>query len=475
MSNHFYILIHLLNVLDERIKNAMKKLGLHELTLPQQKAIPEILNGSHCLLIAPTGMGKTEAALLPVFHQFLNSRASNGIKILYVTPLRALNRDMLQRTLQWGKELHIKIAVRHGDTPKQERQRQASKPPDMLITTPETLQILLAGKKLRKALKSVRWLIIDEIHELASNERGMQLAIALERLKEIAGNFQRIGLSATIGNAKEVAKFLGGAEEVKIINVFMEKAMRIDVEYAEDMEVAIEKIEKELKKHESTLIFVNTRDTAELLGAKLIERKNSIEVHHGSLSREARVEAEEKFKNGKIKGLICTSSLELGIDIGRADFIIQFNSPRQVARIIQRVGRSGHRIGKVAKGKIIVSGSIEEYGEACVIAERALENKIEDIKIRKNDLSVLANQIAAMANEYGEIEAKKIYGIVRRAYPYQNLPYDVFIRVIEELKKNGVIWIENELIKKRKKATFYFIENISMIPDERSIDVIDVT
>lgn len=462
-------------MLDERIKNAMKKLGLHELTLPQQKAIPEILNGSHCLLIAPTGMGKTEAALLPVFHQFLNSRASNGIKILYVTPLRALNRDMLQRTLQWGKELHIKIAVRHGDTPKQERQRQASKPPDMLITTPETLQILLAGKKLRKALKSVRWLIIDEIHELASNERGMQLAIALERLKEIAGNFQRIGLSATIGNAKEVAKFLGGVEEVKIINVFMEKAMKIDVEYAEDMEVAIEKIEKELKKHESTLIFVNTRDTAELLGAKLIERKNSIEVHHGSLSREARVEAEEKFKNGKIKGLICTSSLELGIDIGRADFIIQFNSPRQVARIIQRVGRSGHRIGKVAKGKIIVSGSVEEYGEACVIARRALENKIEDIKIRKNDLSVLANQIAAMANEYGEIEAKKIYGIVRRAYPYQNLSYDVFIRVIEELKKNGVIWIENELIKKRKKATFYFIENISMIPDERSIDVIDVT
>ncbi len=462
-------------MLDERIKNAMKKFGLQELTLPQQKAIPEILKGKHCLLIAPTGMGKTEAALLPVFHQFLNSSDGKGIKILYITPLRALNRDMLHRTLQWGKELRIKIAVRHGDTPKHERRMQSIKPPDMLITTPETLQILLAGKRLRNALKNVRWLIVDEIHELASSERGIQFSIAMERLEELSKNFQRIGLSATIGNAAEVAKFLSGGREVSVVNVFMEKSMEIDVEYADDIEEAIEKIESELKKHESTLIFVNTRDTAELLGAKLIERKNRIEVHHGSLSKEARIEAEEKFKNGKIKGLICTSSLELGIDIGRADYIIQFNSPRQVTRIVQRVGRSGHRIGRIAKGKIIACGSMEEYAESLVIAEKALKNEIEEIEIRKNNLAVLANQIAAIANEYGEIDVQKAYEIVRRAYPFHTLSKETFMKVVEELKRNRVIWVENEKIKKKKRATFYFIDNISMIPDEKSMDVIDVT
>ena len=462
-------------MLDERIKKAMKKFGLLELTPPQQKAIPEIIKGKHCLLIAPTGMGKTEAALLPVFHQFLNSPSREGIKILYITPLRALNRDMLHRTLQWGKELHIKIAVRHGDTPKHERRMQSIKPPDMLITTPETLQILLTGKRLRNALKNVRWLIVDEIHELASSERGIQFSIAMERLEELSKNFQRIGLSATIGNANEVAKFLSGGREVSVINVFMEKSMEIDVEYTDGIEEAIEKIESELKKHESTLIFVNTRDTAELLGAKLIERKNRIEVHHGSLSKEARIEAEEKFKNGIIKGLICTSSLELGIDIGRADYIIQFNSPRQVTRIVQRIGRSGHRIGRVAKGKIIACGSTEEYAESLIIAEKALKNEIEEIKIRKNNLAVLANQIAAIANEYGEINAQKVYEIVRRAYPFHALSRETFMKVVEELKRNRVIWLENEKIKKKKRATFYFIDNISMIPDEKSIDVIDVT
>ena len=236
-------------MLDERIKKAMKKFGLLELTPPQQKAIPEIIKGKHCLLIAPTGMGKTEAALLPVFHQFLNSPSREGIKILYITPLRALNRDMLHRTLQWGKELHIKIAVRHGDTPKHERRMQSIKPPDMLITTPETLQILLTGKRLRNALKNVRWLIVDEIHELASSERGIQFSIAMERLEELSKNFQRIGLSATIGNANEVAKFLSGGREVSVINVFMEKSMEIDVEYTDGIEEAIEKIESELKKH----------------------------------------------------------------------------------------------------------------------------------------------------------------------------------------------------------------------------------
>jgi len=477
-------------VLHPKIKAVMKQVGIDKLTTPQLKAIPEILKGENCLIIAPTGMGKTEAALIPVFHLFLSQEKKEGLNILYITPLRALNRDLLQRTFLWGKELNIKIAVRHGDTPEKERRRQAKHPPNMLITTPETLQILLIGKKLRETLRNVKWVIVDEIHELVDNERGYQLAVALERLYELAGDFQRIGLSATVGNPEEVARFLAGKRKVRIINAMQEKKMEIDVERPKvkksDIEIAkklqldlissalLRRLKEIIEEHTATLFFVNTRDTAEILAARLREINANVEVHHGSLSREARIEAEEKFKKGEIKALICTSSLELGIDIGHADFVLQYNSPRQVTRIIQRVGRSGHRVGKVAKGKIIAINP-EEYAEAVVIARKALKNEIEKIKVRKNPLAVLANQIISMAVEYKSIEAEKIFEIVKRAYPFEELSWQKFNEVLQELFEQKVIWIENGKVERKKKSTLYFIDNISMIPDEKSYDVIDIS
>lgn len=467
--------------------DALKKAGIKDLTLPQRKSIPVILSKKNCLIIAPTGMGKTEAALLPIFHLFLNEE-SEPISILYITPLRALNRDLLQRTFFWGKELGIRIAVRHGDTTVKERRKQAIKPPDMLITTPETLQILLVGKKLRKSLKNIRWVVVDEIHELAESERGAQLTVALERLKEIAGSYQRIGLSATVGRPSEIARFLG--REVEIIDAMEEKKMEIEVEYVEeskkDEEIAkklgiekksaalIRRMGEIIKENKATLLFVNTRDAAELLAALLKEAGASIEVHHGSLSKEVRVEAEENFKNGKIKALICTSSLELGIDIGHADFVLQYNSPRQVTRLVQRVGRSGHRVGKVAKGKILTA-NIEEFAEALIIAKKAMERKIEEVNIRKNPLSVLTNQIVSIVVEYGSIDLDKAYEIIRRAYPFNELNKKKFIEVVQQLKKLGIIWLEGSKINRKRKSTFYFIENISMIPDEKSYDVIDIS
>lgn len=194
-------------MLDKRIRKALSESGFKKPTEIQNKAIPRILDGKDVLVIAPTGSGKTEAVLMPVFHQFLQSRGA-GISILYITPLRALNRDMMERLEGWGRTLDMDIQVRHGDTTQYQRRRQALSPPDMLITTPETLQAILPAKRMREHLRNVRWVIVDEIHELAASKRGSQLNVGLARLALIAPKFQRIGLSATVGNPEIVAGFL---------------------------------------------------------------------------------------------------------------------------------------------------------------------------------------------------------------------------------------------------------------------------
>ncbi len=435
-------------------------------------------------------MGKTEAALLPLFHLFLE-QPGEGIRILYITPLRALNRDMFERTFEWGKKLDIDIALRHGDTSQGERRRQSRKPPGMLITTPETLQILFMGSRLRTHLKNVRHVIIDEIHELANNERGAQLSVCLERLAEVAGDFQRIGLSATIGSPNIVANFLmGQGRNCKIIEVNYEKEMNIKVTFStpqkKDCDVAkklfidpesatpIRKTKEIIEKHSSTLVFVNTRDMGEILASRLFRLNTQVGIHHGSLSKNARIEAEHRFKMGKTKALICTSSMELGIDVGKTDFVIQYNSPRQVTRLVQRIGRSGHSIGKVSKGAIIATNP-EDFAEAIVIAKRALHGKLEEICIRKNPVTVLANQIISIAVEYTKISDTDMYEIITRAYPFWELPRKKFNELVIQLHQQGTIWYQQGIIRRKKKSMKYFLDNISMIPDEKNINVFDST
>src|SRR5208337_456244 len=448
------------------------KRGFTALSDAQKQAIPLIRDGNNVVLIAPTGTGKTESAMFPVFDRLLSLPAGGGIKALYITPLRSLNRDILSRMQWWCSELGLRAGVRHGDTPLSERRKQALSPPDLLITTPETLQALFMGKRLRKHLANVKYVIIDEIHELAGSKRGAQLSVALERLVVRAGEFQRIGLSATVGNPEDVARFLCGARKFSVVQVPVAKHLEIAVKFVgDDFQHQVRELSKALQRDGSTLVFVNTRVTAEALGHALFER-GDVEVHHGSLSKEVRIDAEERFKRGEIRTLICTSSMELGIDIGRVDHVIQFGSPREVARLVQRVGRAGHQLNTISRGTILATG-FDDLLESLVIARRAQANEIEPVVPDVNAADVLANQIAAMAVEYGEIERSRIRTIVERTSLFANSG-TLLDDVCTQLEEHRLIRIDGSRIITTARARRYLSGNLSMIHDERKIPVFDM-
>jgi ATP-dependent Lhr-like helicase len=461
----------------------------------QKLAIPKVLDGINLLLIAPTGSGKTEAVVLPLFQMLLDmgEEGRRGIRLLYITPLRALNRDMLRRMDIIKEKLGLTVGVRHGDTPQVERTRQSKDPPQMLITTPETFQLLLLGRNLRKGLERVRWVVIDEIHELAEDERGAQLSVALERLSKVTKrDFQRIGLSATVGSPEEFAKFLsGGGKEAEIVMPPMAKRMKITVH---SIPGATEKpgegtgasgivvntrllslCRSLIESHTSTLFFVNTRDTAEWLAASFrsLDETFPIGIHHGSLSKEVRVQMEDDFKGGMLKCLICTSSLELGIDVGSADYVIQYNSPRQVTRLVQRVGRAGHRLDRLSEG-IILSANPDELLESAVIAKNAMRGKYEETRVRKKPLAVLANQAVAFTMAEGEVGIGDMHRTVAGAHPFRDLTAGELEKVVRTLADLREVRFDGAIVGRGRAAMEYFYDNISMIPDEKNYMVRDV-
>jgi ATP-dependent Lhr-like helicase len=481
------------------VRRLVEQKGFSKPTEPQEKTIPKILDGKNVLLISPTATGKTEAAFLPVLSMLLKEPKTPGIKVLYITPLRALNRDLLERLQWWCNSLDIKLAVRHGDTETKERTRQSRSPPDILITTPETLQAILSGWILRQHLQSLRWVIIDEVHELADSKRGSQLSLALERIRSLIGkDFQMIGLSATIGSPEKVAQFLvGNKRPVEIIRVPVAKMVKLQVIYPkpseEDVRFAakiythpevaarLRIIRDYMSKRKSVLLFTNTRSISEVLASrfKVWDIDFPISIHHGSLAKVSRIAAETGFKRGELKGLIATSSLELGIDVGRIDLVIQYMSPRQVTRLIQRVGRAGHTYGQVAEGVIIGMDS-DDTLEALVIARRALIEELEPVEIPDKPYDVLVHQIAGLMLKSRRLEFNDVLEIARNAAPFENLTLDdvgkAFKYMHERFPRLAWVSFEDQVALKpqRSKALFeYYFDNLSMIPEEKQFLVID--
>ncbi len=477
--------------LGEEVRTALSERGFSTPTAPQRKALEPLAAGENALVIAPTGTGKTEAAMLPVFDSISDAEDRFGVSALYVTPLRALNRDMRERLDWWGEKLGVEVDVRHGDTSDYRRQQQATDPPDVLVTTPETVQAMLTGSKLREGLADLEHVIVDEVHELASSKRGAQLAVGLERLREIAGPFQRIGLSATVGDPDAVGAFLTGNRNCTVREV--DAGSRLDLRVVtpeitdDDERLASELVtEPEMASHvraiteiveenDSTLIFVNTRQTAEALGSRFKAIDANIGVHHGSLSREARVDVEDQFKAGDLDGLLCTSSMELGIDVGRVDHVVQYASPREVSRLLQRVGRAGHRSDRTSRGTVIAT-SPDDALEALAIVDRARDGDVEPAEIHAGSLDTLANQIAGLTMGHGEIGARRAYEICTRAAPFDDTPKETFREVMRELGSNRILWLDEDADRLEKSGGTwqYVYANLSMIPDEATYEVHDV-
>jgi len=466
-------------LLNPELQKIVKK-RFKEPTMPQKIAIKPILEGKNILLIAATGTGKTESCLLPLFSNILDKK-SEPISVLYITPLRALNRDMLGRVLWWCNELGIEASVRHGDTTQYERHLQVEFPPQLLITTPETLQAILPGKRIREHLKNVKYVVVDEVHELVDSKRGVQLAVALERLRELCGDFQVVGLSATVGSPEQVAKFICPNKQIEVLKVVSPKAMQIDVVspkpepkdkvtaerifVSPETAARIRAMMDYITNARSVLAFTNTREFAEILSSRIktLDGKFPIGVHHSSLSKDVRIKTEKEFKGEKVKSVICTSSLQLGIDIGAIDLVLQYQSPRQVSQAIQRVGRSGHELERISKGVIITTDE-DDIFESAVIARKALREELEPIRFHDNSYDVLAHQIVGLTMDLWNIELEKAYQIIKRSYPFRNLQYAEFLEVCKQLQQLGLVFL-NGGIKKKTVGLQYYFENLSTIPD----------
>ncbi len=469
--------------LEEHTLNYMKKIGWNELTPIQKKAIPVILRKRNSLLIAPTGSGKTEAIIIPLFILLaIRKPQKKGVRALYVTPLRALNRDIFRRLIKYAEDIGLTADIRHGDTSQYIRQKMVEKPPNILITTPETFAIVLSSRKMQENLRTLEWIVVDELHELIGNERGAHLSVSMERAEQLAEErIVRVGLSATLGNVKEAGHYLAG--KYRKVAVLIDQSARgsnIDLNYVDGTLLdltnhIINYIRQKVGKEKSIILFANTRDEAEYLGALLKAKSPSIpvEVHHGSLSREIREYTENKLRDGTAGMVVSTSSLELGLDIGKVDLVIQVGSSRQAIKLIQRVGRSRHKVGETALG-LIVTNSLDDELEALALINRIQRKSYEKSVIQEGALDVLAHHLAGMVIDNRRLNTIDALSLFKMAYPFRNIDYGQVKRCFELLDNQRVLRYYDEVGRIRGASTYrYYYSNVSTIPDIQQINVID--
>ena len=478
-----------------------------EPTEPQRRAWPLIQGGRNALIAAPTGSGKTFAAFLAaidsLLRQGLDGTLGDETQVVYVSPLKALSNDVqknlaeplaeIRRTLEalCLPDVDIRTLVRTGDTPAPERQQMVKRPPHVLVTTPESLYLILTSERARDMLRTVRTVIVDEIHAVARDKRGSHLALSLERLEHLAGRrLQRVGLSATQKPIEDIAAFLAGTRhptpDTCIIDAGHARSLDLAIEIpsspleavmaAEVWDEIYERLVQLIGEHRTTLVFVNTRRLAERLTLHLSERLGADQVtsHHGSLSKEKRLDAETRLKEGKLKALVATASLELGIDIGAVDLVCQIGSTRSIATLLQRVGRSGHHLAAVPKGRLFPL-SRDELLECAALVRATHERKLDRLVIPEHPLDILAQQIVAAAAG-DEWEEDRLYELVRGAHPYRELTrkdFDDVVRMLAEgfttrrgrrgayLHHDGV----NRRVRARRGARLAALTSGGAIPD----------
>ncbi len=481
-------------------------------TPAQELGWPAIAGGGHVLIQAPTGSGKTLAAFLIGIDR-LNASPGEGLRLLYVSPLKALNYD-IERNLRSplaGLASELSVGVRTGDTPADERRRMQKTPPDILITTPESLFLLLTSQA-RETLRGIETVILDEVHAVAGTKRGAHLALSLERLESLVERpFQRIGLSATQRPLAEIGRFVAGSErEIELVDAGTRKELDLEVVIPlEDMRElgstadlsvppladgvqmgsGVEQSSRSIwpsiypailelvRQHRSTIVFVNNRRLAERLALRLNElaEEEIARAHHGSLAREQRIVVEELLKAGQIPCLVATSSLELGIDMGAVDLVIQVESPKSVARGLQRVGRAGHDLHSVSRGRIFPKFRADLL-ESAVVARAMREGAIEETRIPRNTLDVLSQQIVAICADE-EVSVDDLHALVRRAYPFSDLSRPQLENVLDMLAgrypsdefaelRPRIVWDRTAgVVRGRTGARRLAVTNAGTIPD----------
>ncbi len=482
---------------------------------------PAIASGEHTLIAAPTGSGKTLAAFLACIDRLLKrslaGELEEGVRVVYVSPLRALSNDMHRNLEVPLAEIEaqamvlgcpapgIRAGLRTGDTTASQRARLVRRPPQILVTTPESLYLMLTAARSRETLKNVDTVIVDEIHAMVGNKRGSHLSLTIERLESLVGRpLQRIGLSATQKPIERTARFLVGAGNAdSAMAQSTPPCCILDVGHTRTLDLAIELPRTELSavcmheqwaeiherlvelihEHRTTLIFVNTRRLAERLTHQLAEKlgEGQIETHHGSVAADKRLQTERKLKSGELKAVVATASLELGIDIGYIDLVVQIGSPRSIATFLQRIGRSGHSLGLTPKGRLFAL-TRDELGESLGLLRAVRSGMLDSIAIPQSPLDVLAQQIVAEAAAQ-DWNVDDLFALVRRADPYRSLARTDFDRTIEYLSEGiaretgrGRVYLHHDhvgkRIKARKGARLAAIANAGAIPDISSYRVI---